>query len=144
MSRSVTITFDAADPPALAEFWAKAMGYELQPPPPGFETWDDFADANNIPPERRNDLAAVVDPDGNGPRLLFLKVPEGKTAKNRVHLDIHNGLDRSASRDDHLASIRAIVDELVAAGATEHDSFEELGARWTVMSDPEGNEFCVV
>jgi len=144
MTRQVTITFDATDPARLAEFWAVAMGYELQPPPPPFESWEAFADANDIPVERRMDISAVVDPAGVGPRLLFLKVPESKTAKNRVHLDVHCGVAHDAPKADQLAAIRSIVDELVAAGATEHESFDEMMTIWTVLTDPEGNEFCVV
>lgn len=144
MSRSVTITFDADDPQALAEFWGLALGYVEQPPPPGFDTWDDFVSANNFPADGRDNIAAVVDPEGNGPRLLFLKVPEGKSAKNRVHLDVHSVESRDTPRDEHLAAIRTIVDGLVAAGATEHDSFDQFGSLWTVLTDPEGNEFCVV
>lgn len=145
MARRVTITFDAHDPPALAEFWGHALGYEVPDPPPPFKTWDEFADANNMPVENRRDIAAVEDPEGGGPRLLFLKVPETKSAKNRVHLDVHCDIDRAtATKDEHLASIRTMVDDLVAAGAIEHDSFDEIGAVWTVLTDPEGNEFCVV
>ena len=60
-------------------------------------------------------------------------MPEAKTAKNRVHLDIHVGPD----------AIRAKVDELVALGAIEVGDFDEPGGRWISMRDPEGNEFCV-
>lgn len=131
MGNALQITFDAADPPSQAEFWALVMGYVLQPPPPGFDTWNDFADANNIPEENRNDFGAVIDPDGTGPRLLFLKVPEGKTAKNRMHLDVVH--------DDPEGHVAA----LVAAGATKVEERSEFGSTWTVMNDPEGNEFCV-
>ena len=131
MANQIQITFDAANPPAQAEFWALALGYVLQPPPPGFDSWEAFADANDIPPERRGDFGAVVDPDGNGPRLLFLKVPEGKTAKNRMHLDVV------------AADPAAHIEALVAAGATKIEDHEEFGTSWTVMNDPEGNEFCV-
>ena len=121
---------DAADPAKLAVFWAEALGYVVQPPPPGFDSWDAFAEANGIPPERRNDYSAIIDPDGAGPRFFFQRVPEGKAAKNRVHLDVHAGLDA--------------VDRLVALGATKVEEFDRgpMG-RWVVMLDPEGNEFCV-
>ena len=89
MARTFQVTFDCGNPAVLAEFWAQALHYQLQPPPEGFDTWDEFADANEIPEEIRGDISAVVDPIGEGPRLLFLRVPEGKTAKNRVHLDIN-------------------------------------------------------
>ncbi len=144
MARTFTVTFDAHDPQRLASFWATALDYVLQPPPPGFESWDAFADQIGIPEEDRDRLAAVVDPDGAGPRLLFIKVPEGKAAKNRVHLDVHSGSTPGMDRDRHLALVREHVERLLAIGATELDSYEEWGARWTVMQDPEGNEFCVV
>lgn len=144
MGRRFTVTFDAADPDALAEFWAAALDYVVQPPPPGYETWEQFADAQNIPVEDRGRIAAIVDPEGHGPRVLFLKVPEGKTAKNRVHPDVHSGSKPGMPRDEHWALVRGLVDRLVALGATELESHEEFAARWTVLRDPEGNEFCVV
>ena len=88
MVREIQVTFDCGDPAALAEFWAAALGYVLQPPPPGFDSWDAALDAWGVPADRRNDRSALVDPDGAGPRVFFQRVPEGKTAKNRVHLDV--------------------------------------------------------
>ena len=131
MANPIQITFDATDAPAQARFWALALGYVPQPPPEGFDSWDAFADAQNIPADVRDAFGAVVDPDGVGPRVLFIRVPEGKTAKNRMHLDVMS--------DDPEAHIGA----LVAAGATRGDHHEQFGAKWTVMADPEGNEFCV-
>ncbi len=73
------VTFDADDPVALARFWATALGYTEQPPPDGMDSWDDWSRQAGIPEEEWDDSAAIVDPDGHGPRLLFKKVPEGKT-----------------------------------------------------------------
>ena len=87
-SREVQITFDCGDPGALCLFWAEALGYQLQPSPPGFESWDAFLESVGVPPEERNSRSAAVPVDGDGPRLFFQRVPEGKTAKNRVHLDV--------------------------------------------------------
>lgn len=143
MSRPFQVTFDANDPPALARFWAVALGMIEQPPPPGFESWDEFADDRGIPQEERGKYASVVDPDALRPRVFFQRVPEGKTAKNRVHLDI----DAAAGADVDVAARAQLVDEhvarLVAAGATELARHSEFGASWVVMQDPEGNEFCV-
>lgn len=111
------MTFDASDPAGLARFWAKALGYIEQPPPPGHETWEEFARAVGIPEEDWDNLAAIVDPDGDGPRLLFQKVPEGKTAKNRVHLDV-NVARRETPEDERHALVERKVAELVAAGAS--------------------------
>ena len=85
-----------------------------------------------------NDYGSVVDPEGVGPRLFFQKVPEPKTAKNRVHLDVH------ASGPDADPELReAHIQRLVDAGATRGAEYAECGASWVVMADPEGNEFCV-
>ena len=88
MSRTIQITFDAADPNGLAAFWNEVLGYTFQPPPDGFDTWDDALDQWGVPPEDRNMASASLDPDERGPRLFFQRVPEGKTAKNRLHLDV--------------------------------------------------------
>src|SRR3954463_7277507 len=77
-----------AAPGALAEFWSAVLGYVVQPPPEPFHSWDAALEAWGVPPEHRNDRSAAVDPDGAGPRLFFQKVPEGKTVKNRLHLDV--------------------------------------------------------
>src|SRR4051812_35025653 len=88
MTRDVQVTFDCADPAAMATFWAEALGYRLQDPPEGFASWLEALEAMGIPPERHNDASAVVDPEGARPRLFFQQVPEGKRAKNRMHLDV--------------------------------------------------------
>ena len=143
MSISIQVSFDAFDPLAQAEFWAIALGYVLQPPPTGFSSWDEFAEANGIPEENRNDLAAVVDPDGSGPRLLFQRVPEGKTAKNRMHLDVNAGGGHDVEYVDRVDAVDRHVDTLLDAGVTKLAVFGERGEYWVVMHDPEGNEFCV-
>jgi hypothetical protein len=129
MAIGIQVTMDAADPGKLAAFWADALGYVVQPPPPGFESWEDFAVKNNIPFESVNDYSAIIDPEGNGPRFFFQRVPEGKTAKNRLHLDVNAGLEA--------------VDRLVSLGATRVREFNDNKGHWVVMLDPEGNEFCV-
>ena len=77
MSIDIQVTFDAHDPEKLAEFWALALDYQLQPPPPGFSTWQEFAAKLGYPEERWHDYGAAIDPDGAKPRLFFQKVPEG-------------------------------------------------------------------
>ena len=143
-TREVQITFDCADPDALCRFWVEALGYQLQPPPPGFETWDAFLDSVGVPPEQRNSRSAALPVDGDGPRLFFQQVPEGKTAKNRVHLDVRAapGLEGDA----RMAALEAEAERLVALGATRQRRFEpgiEMSAGFIVMADPEGNEFCL-
>lgn len=142
--RDVQITFDCADPGALASFWAVALGYQVQPPPPGFDTWDDALDAWGVPAEHRNDRSAVVPPAGSaGPRLFFQKVPEEKTAKNRVHLDVRAapGLEGR----ERMQRLEEAAAELVALGARRLTRIEPgaIDAGHVVMADPEGNEFCL-
>jgi Glyoxalase-like domain len=144
MSRTVQITFDCQDPNALAGFWNEALGYEYDAPPPGFGSWDEALESFGVPPEERNNASACHDPDGPGPRLYFQRVPEGKTAKNRVHLDVRAapGLEGAA----RMAALEAECERLVALGATRLQRFEPdppLGAGTIVMQDPEGNEFCL-
>ncbi|HSK34306.1 MAG TPA: VOC family protein [Propionicimonas sp.] len=144
MSKEVQITFDCADPDALCLFWVEVLGYQQQPPPPGFDTWDAFLESVGVPAEQRNERSAAVPVDGDGPRLFFQRVPEGKTAKNRVHLDVRAapGLENDA----RMAALEAEAERLVALGATRVRRFEpgtELSAGFIVMNDPEGNEFCL-
>jgi len=143
MSLDVQITFDCADPAALAGFWCEVLGYQLESPPPGFETWDEALDAWHVPLDQRNSRSAVVDPAGAGPRLFFQQVPEGKTAKNRVHLDV-----RSASGlagDERMALLEQEANRLVTLGAEREQRFDPspMQAGHLVMKDPEGNEFCL-
>ncbi len=142
MAHSFQVTFDAADPAAVAEFWAAALGYVVQPPPEGYATWDEFADAVGIPEEERGNLSAAIDPDGDGPRLLFQKVPEGKAVKNRVHLDV-NVTEHGLSHEERRPIIDEEVGRLIGLGATKLRDFDDPTGVWTVMQDIEGNEFCV-
>lgn len=119
----------------MSAFWSTALGYVVEPPPAGYLSWEDFLRSNDIPLPPAHSISAIVDPDEIGPRILFLRVPEPKTVKNRVHLDI-----RSDRTDD---GKRAKIRELVEAGASEVQRVDEHGGWWMVMRDPEGNEFCV-
>ena len=127
------VTIDASDPRALGAFWCEVLGYVEQPPPPGFATWEEALDALGIDQTDPNGAFAIVDPDGVGPRLFLVKVPEQKSAKNRMHLDIHTEPDRLQERST----------ELVALGATLVAEFDQPEGRWIAMQDPEGNEFCL-
>jgi hypothetical protein len=142
MSVAFQVTFDAADPLRLGRFWAQVLGYVDQPPPDGFDTWDAFLDSIGVPANQRDSRWAVVDPDGARPRLLFQKVPEGKIAKNRMHLDVNVGAG-IADTGERRRIVRARADELVGLGANELREADEHGEYWIVLHDPEGNEFCV-
>jgi hypothetical protein len=142
-----TVTFDAVHPPTLAAFWALALGYEPAPPPRGFTSWDEWYDRYEIPEHERDGVAAVADPEGTRPRISFLQVPEGKTAKNRVHLDLQVG-GRSEPWETRRPKVEATVARLVEAGATQvavvADEVDGTTPDHVVMQDPEGNEFCVI
>ena len=143
MAHGVQVTFDCADPDRLAGFWAAALGYVVQPPPEGYDSWPAFLTAIGVPESQWSSRSAVVDPDGKGPRLFFQRVPEPKTAKNRVHLDVNVGGGHGTSADERRRRVDAAAERLVGAGATRLRTAEQRGERWIVMQDPEGNEFCL-
>ncbi|MEX1281510.1 MAG: VOC family protein [Acidimicrobiia bacterium] len=143
MANPIQVTFDAADPPALGAFWALALDYVEQPPPDGHDSWDAWCEAMGIPPERRRDAHAIVDPTGAGPRVFFQRVPEDKVHKNRVHLDVSVSGGPTASLENRRPLVDDKVAELVAAGATQIARFDREDDYWVVLADPEGNEFCV-
>jgi hypothetical protein len=141
MYTHLQVVFDAAEPAKLADFWALAIGYVEEPPPPGFATWPDFARSINLPEEQWGEQASLVDPDGAGPRLYFQRVPEGKTAKNRVHLDVR--VARGLRGEEWAQRVEEHVARLVAAGGTVAWRNNTPRGHSVVMRDPEGNEFCV-
>jgi hypothetical protein len=138
---SVQVVFDCAGPDALARFWAEVLGYTLQEPPAGFATWEDWARANAIPEEEWEARSAVVDPDGQGPRLYFQRVPERKTVKNRLHLDVNVGGGRQVPIEERRQRIQTEAARLVELGATLVRTVDEDGEYFVNMLDPEGNEF---
>ena len=126
MATHWTLGCDAADPQRIAGFWADALGYVREP------GYDD------------PDGASIIDPDGVGPAIGFLRVPEGKTAKNRMHIDIRVAGEPPWDLTERSQLIRSKVAELVGAGASyvrEESYDDQLGH--VVLLDPEGNEFCV-
>jgi len=106
------IAIDCHDPQALARFWSEALGYQVLD--------DDDDEVLIVPPAPTP-----------GPRLLFLKVPEGKIVKNRIHFDLRS--------DDQ----KAEVERLITLGAEPAD-VGQGEVTWVVLSDPEGNEFCIL
>ena len=139
----IQIVFDANDPANLADFWIEALGYIVQPPPEGFDSWDDWATAMGIPEENWNDARAIVDPEGERPRIFIQKVPEPKTAKNRVHLDVSVGGGRATPEHERRERIAVAVARLQEAGGSVVGPVEQRDEYWVVMRDPEGNEFCL-
>jgi hypothetical protein len=142
MAVRLQVVFDAADPPKLAAFWGEAIGYVEEDPPNGFDSWEAWAVANDLPREDWDNYASRVDPDGTGPRLFFQRVPEPKTAKNRVHLDLAVSGGRETPIEDRRRRVADAVERAVAAGATRVKAYDEAGQHWVVLQDPEGNEFC--
>ena len=107
------INLDCADVAGQASFWSKALGVPV-----------DDNDGNAF-------MRTIGYADPALPRMMFLAVPEGKTGKNRMHLDL--------VADDRAAEVA----RLAALGATTVREHDEWGIRWTVLQDPEGNEFCI-
>jgi predicted enzyme related to lactoylglutathione lyase len=119
-----SVTFDCADALTVGRFWSAALGRPLDP-----NASSDFATIAFA--ARRNSVGwAPVERDED-PTWIFAKVPEPKTAKNRMHLDLM------------MPDPEAEIARLVGLGATRVADMEEYGYEWTVMADPEGNEFCV-
>jgi predicted enzyme related to lactoylglutathione lyase len=110
------ITFDARDPHALAAFWAALLEREVRP--------------GDMP----QDDSVLVVPTAGQPGLLFLRVPEGKTAKNRIHFDLW---PTSTKRDEQIDRAISLGAEVLA------DRRRPDGTGWVVFADPDGNEFCV-
>lgn len=111
----MAVTFDCANAVTVSDFWSAVLGR---------------------PVDREGDLSASeffarIPGEGSDPTLMFIQVPETKSVKNRVHLDL-NTSDRAAE-----------VARLVALGATVIHEKDEYGVQWTTLADPEGNEFCV-
>jgi hypothetical protein len=145
MSAKWTVTIDCAHPATLAAFWNLALGYVDAPPPEGFASWHESFAAAGIPPEEWNDAAYIEDPVGARPSISFLRVPEPKIVKNRVHLDVHVGGGRDQPWEVRWPRVTEAVKRFVAAGATAiHEYVWDGVPDHVVMADPEGNEFDVL
>jgi hypothetical protein len=145
MTTTWTMTVDCTDPAGQASFWCLALGYVPADPPKGWDSWDGWLIDQGVPQDEWNDGASVSDPDGLLPSISFLKVPEGRTVKNRLHLDLQVSGGRDQPSDVRELRIRTKAAELIDAGATvvhEAEQNGKLDHLW--MADPEGNDFCVV
>ncbi|MEY2431254.1 MAG: hypothetical protein QOC92_979 [Acidimicrobiaceae bacterium] len=133
------VAVDCSDPERLAEFWADVLGYRVAEPPGHQATWAAFSAAEGSQPSER--WCVIVDPDRNGPSLLFHSVPEQKEGKNRLHLDVWvEQPDPSVARQTLVAAEAA---RLQALGAGHIRTRDDDGDFYMVMRDPEGNEFCI-
>jgi len=122
-SKFTELAIDCTDPGRLARFWCSVLAYEVQGEDEGTVTI-----GSPMVPEGRNHLGPVP------PTLTFARVPEGKTIKNRVHLDV-NPTDRDQDEE---------VSRLLDLGARHADVGQTGDESWIVLADPEGNEFCVL
>ena len=108
------ITIDAHEPRTVAEFWASALGWRVV--------------------EEEDQIVSIAPSDASWPTIDVVQVPEGKTVKNRLHLDLR--ADGSTAQEE--------VDRLLSLGARRADVGQGADVTWTVLADPEGNEFCVL
>ena len=139
----IQVAIDCADPHALVRFWAALLDYEIEQDPAfvqqmldlGYATPDDTAVVDGVLTWRT--AVACSDPSGRGPRLLFQQVPEPKTVKNRVHLDLHT--DRAGGQDDR----DTFVARALELGATKLWDGRQGPMSWVTLADPEGNELCI-
>ncbi len=138
MSTRIQVVFDAADPHRLARFWAEALRYQQEDHSGIVAALLEHGQLRNedvVEVDGRRafrDVAACTDPDGAGPRLFFQRVPEPKTAKNRVHLDLQVGAPNAPTE----------VERLVTLGASVAWTSSDRGPVTTTLHDPEGNELC--
>jgi Glyoxalase-like domain len=134
------VTIDSTAPHELADWWAEALGWQVEAQDEAFirRMVQTGAAAEQDTVRHRGALvwrsgAALRSPDPDRPRVLFQAVPEEKTVKNRVHLDVRVGADRR----------EAEVARLVGLGATELWRQSQGPYEWVTLADPQGNEFCV-
>jgi hypothetical protein len=142
MAYEFQVTVDCADPHALADWWAETLGWQVEPSDEAFiRRMVSAGHAAESDTKLHNGVLVwrvghgIRHPDGleRAPRVLFQLVPEAKSVKNRVHLDVRVGTD----------DVGATVAALVARGATVRHHGQQGPFTWVTLTDPEGNEFCV-
>ena len=151
MTANWHLTIDCADTSRLVAFWCEALGYVPEPAPDGWDSWLAYWRAAGIPDDElegaEDGSGAIVDPEGVRPRIWFQEVPEPKSVKNRLHVDVRHTPGREAMPyAERRASVDAEVERLVALGASVAYLNAPEGADYyaVTLRDPEGNEFCVV
>ena len=144
MAVSYQLVIDCTSPEPLAHFWAEALHYVIAPPPPGFDSWDDFYRSIGVPEaELGTGTDRIEDPNGEGPRIWFQIVPEKKSIKNRIHIDVNASGGREVPLETRRERVEAEAARLVSLGATRLPATVEEGLDHyaVAMADPEGNEF---
>lgn len=145
MTTAWNLTVDCHDVRVVSAFWRDALGYVDAAPPTGWSTWEGWLSDQGVPRAEWDDGVTLEDPEGRAPSLTFLVVPEAKTTKNRLHLDLQVSGGRHLDQDARRRSILACVDRLSAAGGAVVQEVLSAGSLdHVVMRDPEGNELCVV
>ena len=151
MTANWHLTIDCANTSRLVSFWCEALGYVPEPAPDGWDSWLAYWRAGGIPEEElvgaEEGSGAIVDPEGVRPRIWFQEVPEPKSVKNRLHLDVRHTPGREAMPyAERRASVGAEVERLVGLGASIAYRNAPEGADYyaVTLRDPEGNEFCLV
>jgi hypothetical protein len=140
-----TLTFDCHDAGLVARFWTIALAYVERPPPQGWDTWESWLRHFEVPEDEWDDGASIEDPRHLLPSISFMKVPEAKTVKNRVHLDLQVSGGRHLDAETRTERIEAMVALLTdAGGSVSYRSMQAGALDHVTMTDPEGNEFCVV
>lgn len=146
----VSLTIDCHDPALLVAFWCSALGYAPEPAPGGHASWLEYWRAIGIPDDELAGVDAstcdsIVDPAGRRPRIWFQAVPEPKSSKNRVHLDLDVTGGRSGDLKKRKPAVDAEAERLGSHGARRLWTLAPSGANYyaVVMADPEGNEFCL-
>ena len=144
MAAGFMLVIDCADPDRLSRFWVAALGYTIEPSPAGWASWDEYWRSIGVPEE---DLGVgedrIIDPEGRGPGIWFQVVPERKTVKNRLHIDIHASGARAEPIEVRRQRVDAEASRLAGLGATITCVMEQEGLdHYAVgLKDPEGNEF---
>jgi hypothetical protein len=142
------LVIDCADPNLLARFWREALDYVVEPVPDGFDNWKAYWISRGVPADEAGEddwEDSIIDPAGHGPRIWFQQVPETKSIKNRLNLDIAASGDRSVPLETRKERVHRKADELVALGASIAYMHDTPGVDHyaITMRDPEGNEFCI-
>ena len=144
MAVSYQLVIDCASPEPLARFWAEALHYVIATPPAGFESWDDFYRSIGVSEDELGIGAdRIEDPKGEGPDIWFQVVPERKSIKNRLHIDLQASGGRDLPLETRRERVEAEAARLVALGATRKQANVEEGLDHyaVALTDPEGNEF---
>ncbi len=143
MATPIQVVFDSPNPDRLARFWAEALHYVLQPPPPGFASWEAFLEAMHVPKEDWDSASAIVDPEGKGPRIFIQKMDTPKPGKNRLHLDVNVSGGSRVALEERKMRVDAEVRRLLQLGAQRLRVGSDGDEYWVVLADPDANEFCV-